>query len=97
MRYFTLIALLFIASPSFALKGFDTTSKYSGNTNTTQEIEIRNDRSRTSESRIRGEVDSSGDFRGRDVNGNRFKGSIDEDGYGKIRDSEGNTYKVKPR
>jgi hypothetical protein len=68
-----------------------------GGSNTTQDVEIRNGRYGSTESRIRGEVDSDGSFRGRDTNGNRYRGNIDEDGYGRIRDIDGNTYRVKPR
>lgn len=83
------------STSSFALKGFDSRDRSIGSEN--KSIEIRRENSDGTNSKIRGEVDSSGDFRGRDRDGNRYKGTVDSDGYGKIRDSDGNTTKVKPR
>jgi hypothetical protein len=90
-----LVVAAITSTSSFALKGFDSSNRSIGSED--KSIEIRRENSDGTRSKIRGEVDSSGDFRGRDREGNRFKGSIDSDGYGKIRDSDGNTTKVKPR
>ncbi len=83
------------STSSFALKGFDSRDRSIGSDN--QSIDLRRDNPDGSRSRIRGEVDSQGDFRGRDRDGNRYRGNIGDDGYGKIKDSDGNSYKVKPR
>ena len=84
-----------ITTSTFALKGFDSRDRSTGSDN--QSIDLRRDNPDGSRSRIRGDVDSQGDFRGRDRDGNRYRGSIDDDGYGKIKDKDGNSYKVKPR
>jgi hypothetical protein len=47
--------------------------------------------------KFRGEIDSYGDVRLRDLNGNVLRGNIDKDGYGTLRDVDGNIIKVKPR
>ncbi len=90
-----LVATVSASTSVFALKGFDSRDRSIGSDN--QSIDLRRDNPDGSRSRIRGEVDSQGDFRGRENNGNRYRGTIDEDGYGKIKDRDGNTYKVKPR
>lgn len=92
-----LIAISCVVSSSsvLALKGFDSKDTSIGSSE--KSIEIRRSNDDGTRSKIRGEVDSQGDFRGRDVNGNKYRGSIDDDGYGKIKDADGNSYKVKPR
>jgi hypothetical protein len=47
--------------------------------------------------KYRGEIDSDGSVRMRNMNGDRLRGTIDSDGYGRLRDQDGNTYRVRPR
>lgn len=90
-----LVITVITSTSSFALKGFDSKDRSIGSDD--KSIDIRRDNSDGTRSKIRGEIDSQGDFRGRDRDGSRYKGNIDDDGYGKIKDADGNTYKVKPR
>ncbi|MEM4711355.1 MAG: hypothetical protein QXL18_05405 [Candidatus Woesearchaeota archaeon] len=46
--------------------------------------------------KYRGEIDSYGNVRLRNLNGDTLRGYIDKDGYGTLRDYNGNIYKVRP-
>ena len=94
MFRYVLMAAVFVSASASNAQMNSTDTRRSGRGIDAQEVEIRKG---SSGDKIRGEVDSSGDFRGRDRDGNRYKGSIDSDGYGKLKDSDGNTIKVKPR
>jgi hypothetical protein len=93
----TFLVLFLVAPPVFALQNFDRNGGLTSGSAKDREVEIRHKDANGNGSKIRGDVDSFGDFRGRDRDGNRYKGSIDEDGYGKIRDGSGNSFKVRPR
>jgi hypothetical protein len=47
--------------------------------------------------KYRGEIDSYGSVRMRNLNGDILRGHIDNDGYGRLYDLNGNSYRVKPR
>jgi hypothetical protein len=47
--------------------------------------------------KFRGEVDSSGDVRMRNYNGDRLRGNIDKDGYGTLRNDDGDRIRVRLR
>lgn len=93
VRVLFMTAVFVLAPTAYAQSNLNDTLR-PGRALDVQEVEIRKG---SSGDKIRGEVDSSGDFRGRDREGKRYKGTIDSDGYGKIKDSDGNTTKVKPR
>ena len=95
MKTLLLAVILTASTSTFALRGLDSKDRSIGSTN--QPIELRRDSLDGSRTKIKGEVNSDGDFRGKDSNGNRYRGNIGSDGSGKIKDEEGNSYKVKSR
>jgi tetratricopeptide (TPR) repeat protein len=62
-----------------------------------REIEARRQGDYDPANRYRGEIETNGDVRMRDVNGNVLRGNVDQDGSGRVRDSDGNAYQVRPR
>jgi len=46
--------------------------------------------------KYRGEIDSYGNVRLRNYNGDTLRGNIDQNGYGTLRDYNGNIYKIRP-
>jgi len=46
--------------------------------------------------KFKGTIDSDGDVRLRNNNGESLRGNIDEDGYGYLRDQDGNRIRVRP-
>lgn len=68
-------------------------SSFGGST----DIEMRKKYDYDPSNKYRGEIDSDGSVRMRNMNGDRLRGTIDSDGYGRLRDQDGNTYRVRPR
>lgn len=60
------------------------------------EIEMRPKYDYDPAHRYRGEIESDGSVRMKNMEGHRLRGSIDSDGYGKLRDEDGNTIRVQP-
>ena len=70
---------------------------YGNAANQTTEIEMRRRNDFDPSNRFRGEIETDGTVRMRNLNGDRLRGEIDSDGYGRLRDQDGNTYRVRPR
>lgn len=92
------LAVLILSSSAFADDQFEIRkdpygSSYGGST----EIEMRKKFDYDPSSKYRGEVDSDGSVRMKNLDGDRLRGNIDKDGYGTLRDYDGNTYKVRPQ
>lgn len=60
------------------------------------EIEMRPKYDYDPANKYRGEIESDGYVRTRNMNGDTLRGSIDSDGYGRLRDDDGNTIRVTP-
>lgn len=73
------------------------TDPYGSSVGGSTDIEMRKKYDYDPANKYRGEIDSDGSVRMRNLNGDRLRGTIDSDGYGKLRDQDGNTYRVKPR
>ena len=72
-------------------------TSYGNSFNQPTEIEMRRRNDFDPSKRFRGEIESDGTVRMRNLNGDRLRGEIDSDGYGRLRDQDGNTYRVRPR
>ena len=91
MKKLLLIASMFIFGNNIALaddwrierEGNDVTMRQRFNTDPSE--------------KFRGEVDSSGDVRMRNYDGDRLRGNIDKDGYGTLRNDDGDRIRVRPR
>lgn len=70
---------------------------YGSSTSGSTEIEMRRKYDYDPANKYRGEIDSDGTVRMKNLNGDRLRGTIEKDGYGKLRDEDGNTYRVRPR
>lgn len=95
-----IIGLAFIAlsSSAFADDRYEIkTDPYGSSTGGSTEIEMRKKYDYDPASKYRGEIDSDGSVRMRNMDGDRHRGTIDNDGYGRLRDQDGNTYRVRPR
>lgn len=73
------------------------TNPYGASVGDSTEIEMRMRHDYNPTNRFRGEIESDGSVRMRNLNGERLRGTIDEDGYGRLRDQDGNVYRVRPR
>ena len=73
------------------------TDPYGSSIGGSTDIEMRKKYDYDPANKYRGEIDSDGSVRMRNMNGDRLRGTIDSDGYGRLRDQDGNTYKVRPR
>lgn len=98
-RFIFGLAILVLASSAFAwdnqyeIKTDSNGSSLGGST----EIEMRKKYDYDPSSKYRGEIDSTGSVRMRNMEGDILRGTIDNDGYGRLRDQDGNTYRVRPR
>lgn len=72
-------------------------NSYGNSNNQPTEIEMRRRNDFDPSNKFRGEIESDGTVRMRNLNGDRLRGEIDSDGYGRLRDQDGNTYRVRPR
>lgn len=73
------------------------TDPYGSSIGGSTDIEMRKKYDYDPAHKYRGEIDSDGSVRMRNMNGDRLRGTIDSDGYGRLRDQDGNTYRVRPR
>lgn len=73
------------------------TDQYGSSIGGSTEIEMRKKYDYDPSNKYRGDIDSDGSVRMRNMDGDRLRGTIDSDGYGKLRDQDGNTYRVRPR
>jgi hypothetical protein len=61
------------------------------------EIEMRKKYDYDPLNRYRGEIESDGSVRMRNMYGDVLRGTIDSDGYGTLHNMHGNIYRVRPR
>ena len=93
LAFITLSSSVFASDNRYEIK----TDSYGSSTDESTEIEMRNKYDYDPADKYRGEIDSDGSVRMRNIDGDRLRGTIDSDGYGTLRDEDGNTYRVKPR
>lgn len=62
-----------------------------------REIEIKEKYNYNPSSTYKGSIDSYGNVRTRNWQGDQLKGNVDDNGYGRLQDSSGNFYRVRPR
>lgn len=95
---FSLILTLFLWS--FALAWNDKyvikIDPYSPSIGGSRSIEMQKKYDYDITNKYRGEIDSYGNVRLRNYNGEILRGNIDRNGYGTLKDYNGNLYKVKP-
>jgi hypothetical protein len=98
-RFILGLAFSALASSAFAVDNqYEIkTDAYGSSIGGSTEIEMRKKYDYDSSNKYRGEIDSDGSVRMRNMDGDRLRGTIDSDGYGRLRDQDGNTYRVKPR
>ena len=96
-----ILTLPLLAMSSYAV-GWDNryeiqTSPYGSSFGGGRDIEMRQRYDYDPGNRYRGQVDSDGSVRMRNLDGDRVRGNVDSDGYGRLRDQHGNTWRVRPR
>lgn len=62
-----------------------------------REIEIKEKYNYNPSSTYKGNIDSYGNVRTRNWQGDQLKGNVDDNGYGRLQDNSGNFYRVRPR
>ena len=93
LAFYALASSAFALDNRYEIKPDPFGSSIGGST----EIEMRKKFDYDPANKYKGEIDSDGSVRMRNMNGDRLRGTIDSDGYGRLRDQDGNTYRVKPR
>ncbi|GMV69207.1 MAG: hypothetical protein AMXMBFR76_16460 [Pseudomonadota bacterium] len=93
------MALCMLAASAFAWddRYEINTDPYGSSIGGSTDIEMRKKYDYDPSSKYRGEIDSDGSIRMKNMNGDILRGTIDSDGYGRLRDQDGNTYRVRPR
>lgn len=93
------LALCSLASSAFAWENnYEIkTNPYGSTIGGSTEIEMREKYNYDPANKYRGEIESDGSVRMRNMNGDVLRGTIDNDGYGRLRDQDGNIYRVKPQ
>lgn len=93
LAFFALASSAFASDNRYEIK----TDPYGSSIGGSTEIEVRKKYDYNPSNKYRGEIDSDGSVRMRNMDGDRLRGNIDSDGYGRLRDQDGNTYRVRPR
>lgn len=93
LAFITLSSSVFAWDDPYEIK----TDPYGSSTEESTEIEMRKKYDYDPTNKYKGEIESDGSVRMRNIDGDRLRGTIDSYGYGSLRDEDGNIYRVKPR